>query len=283
MVEAGKSVLYNKSAPWQKIAGYLSIILAIIGVCLVTKLMNDSRTEKGYLGGLNWKDLIFNYHPIFMTSGLILCSISAILTYRLLPLPKTITKPLHAAIHTLAIILVVIGLTCVIVGNNYKDYNTGNAFYTNLTSLHSFLGLSAVLLFFQNYVLGIVHFLTPLSWVPAEDRKYYLPLHVFLGTFSLMAAAFAVQTGLMELLAESGVCYYDLTSADTNPAANYHLLPEGCRVGNGAGVCVLVAVLLFYAAVYDFSSPVRSDPFEATEEHLLKSSSAPHQHFSYNT
>ena len=29
----------------------------------------------------------------------------------------------------------------------------------------------------------------------------------------------------MELITELGVCEYDVTSADLNPAQNYHLLP----------------------------------------------------------
>ena len=39
--------------------------------------------------------------------------------------------------------------------------------------------------------------------------------------------AFAVETGVMELVVKIGVCGYDVTSADTNPAQNYHLLPGG--------------------------------------------------------
>lgn len=246
------SDLYHSTPLWQKLCAVLAIVAAIAGVVLVEQYVAGKSTSDGYNGGLNWKKRIFNYHPIFTTAGLILCSMSAILTYRLLPLPKSVTKPLHAAIHTLAIILVVIGLTCVIVGHNYKSYNTGGSYYPNLTTIHSFIGLAAILFFFQNYVLGIFYFLTSLSWMPSEKRKVYMPFHVFLGTFSLMASALAVQTGLMELLAKSGVCYYDLTSADTNPAANYHLLPAGCRVGNGAGICVLAAVFLFALAMYDF-------------------------------
>ena len=35
---------------------------------------------------------------------------------------------------------------------------------------------------------------------------------------------FAVETGVVELVTELGVCEYDVTSADLNPAENYHLL-----------------------------------------------------------
>lgn len=247
-----RSNLYYESTPSQKIAGILSIISAIVGLGLLIKWMKGSNYDESFLGGLNFKDLIFNYHPIFMYSGLILASLTALLSYRIIPMPKTMTKPLHGILHTSALCCIVIGLTCVIVGNNYPDYNTGGVYYANLTSLHSFLGIAAIGLYFQNYVLGFIHFLLPLSIVPVEKRRWYMQFHVFLGGFAFFAAVFAVETGIMELTSELG-CYWDPTSANTNPAATYDRIPLGCRYANGVGILVLLSAFLGAFALTDLT------------------------------
>jgi len=46
----------------------------------------------------------------------------------------------------------------------------------------------------------------------------------------------------MELTAEYG-CYYDVSSADWNPAQHYHRLTKGCQEANGAGYCIFVSLL----------------------------------------
>jgi hypothetical protein len=194
-----------------------------------------------------------------------------LLTYRVIDLPKSATKWIHATLHSAAIIFVILGLVCVFVGNNYPDYN-GGSYYSNLHSLHSFLGMAAVVLFAQNYLLGLWHFLTPLSVVPVVYRKTYMPYHVFIGFFSLIAATMAVETGIMELITEYGKCDYDISSADINPAKNYADLPLACKLANGAGLCVFVAVLLCSFAMFDFTrfeDPVASNNRDQREA-LLK-------------
>ncbi len=246
------SNLYYESTPSQKVAGLLAIISSIVALGLLIKWMKGTNYDESFLGGLNFKEYIFNYHPIFMLSGLILASLTALLSYRLIPAPKTMTKSLHGLLHTCALCCIVIGLTCVIVGNNYPDYNTGGAYYPNLTSLHSFLGLTAIALYFQNYILGLYHFVFPLSIVPIEKRKSYMPYHVFLGGFAFFAAVFAVETGIMELTSELG-CYWDPTSANINPAKTYDRLPYGCQYANGVGILVLLSALTGAYALMDFS------------------------------
>lgn len=272
-----KSPLFDKTTAMQRAAGYAAVGLAALAVLFVTDMMKGKNLSEGYLGGLDFKKLLFNYHPIFMTVGLVLFSFSAILSYRVLPLAKAITKPLHAFFHFCAISFVIMGMTCVLVGNNYPAYNSDGVYYANFFSLHSFIGLGAVLVFAQNYLLGFYHYLLPESTVSVEQRKGYMPYHVFFGFLATTLSVLAVETGLMKLTTESDVCSYEVTKADTNPAANYHKLPSGCKSGNAAGVLVMAATALFLFATYDFSrfQPRRAN---SADEGLLKS-----HHISYQT
>ncbi|KAJ1390441.1 eukaryotic cytochrome b561-domain-containing protein [Ochromonadaceae sp. CCMP2298] len=186
--------------------------------------------------------------------------------YRLLPIPKTLQKYLHALLHTGTIVCISIGISCVVVGNNNPQKNTGggSAHYANFYSLHSFLGLAAISIYSLNYLLGLMHFLPQCSVVGAAQKSAYMPYHLFLGMFSLFAAVFAVETGLMELLTELG-CSYDVTSADLQPVQHYHLLSEGCRLGNGIGVVVLVTVMLASFAIFRFNSAPKSQEEAQTQ------------------
>ncbi len=190
------------------------------------------------------------------------------MAFRIIPLPKPKQKFIHATCHFLSTICISLGFAAVYVGNNEKSKNADHIFYTNFTSLHSFLGLSAIILYGQNYLLGILHFLVPS--VSVEHRKSYMPNHVFLGTLSFVVAAMAAETGIMELTAELPAgCYYDVTEPDVNPAENYHLLPAGCRLGNGIGIMILITVILVLYTL--IAQPIVSEDNKAENERLISS------------
>lgn len=250
-----KSGLYDYASPKQKISGYLALLCAFIALIFLILWMNVSLEDSG-LGGFDFDQLIFNFHPVFMYTGMILLALTSLLSYRILPFTKYFTKKLHGFLHTLALLSVTLGLSCAIIGNNYKSKNDQNTYYTNLTSIHSFIGLGALLVYFQNYVLGAYHFLSSLESVPVENRKDYMPIHVFLGTFAFILSLIAVEAGVMEIYAEKN-CYYDLDGPDLNPASNYHKLPYGCRIANGFGVMVMLVALFGLFAIYNFRGEKR--------------------------
>ncbi len=204
------------------------------------------------MGGLNWGQLIFNWHPLLMVIGLIFCSVSSMVTYRTFPLPKSSTKPIHVVLHSLALICVTVGLSAVIIGNNYKSENTSGMYYANFYSIHSFVGLAAVILYTQNYILGFIHFLVPS--VTSALRRAYMPTHKVLGIFSFFAACMAALTGLMELATEYN-CSYSVSRPDVNPVGQYHLLSAGCRTMNGIAVLILVTALCAGIALWDVRPP----------------------------
>lgn len=134
----------------------------------------------------------------------------------------------------------------------FKSHN--DAPYANLTSMHSWVGLAAVSLFAQNFILGALHFL--FRAFDAARSYSYSPYHHLLGYLGFMLALAAVQSGITE----NGVfinCGYEVNKPDYNPIANYHLLPAGCRLGNGIGVLALVLALLVTTALHNFAPPGR--------------------------
>ena len=156
-----------------------------------------------YLGGVNTNDLLFNWHPILMVVGLIFCNITSLLSYRVLPLQKPHKKYIHAFLHTLGVVCVILGVTAVFQSNcilnlwskcnTYAMYihkgNNSTPYQANLFSLHSFLGLSALICYGVNYFVGTSSFLLySMLGISEETKAKLLPYHAFLGTFTLFAS-----------------------------------------------------------------------------------------------
>lgn len=163
------------------------------------KWMGGYNRTQTYLGGYNMGELIFNWHPTLMVTGLIFCGTCSMLSYRILPFPKPLTKSIHALLHTAAMIFIIIGLACVITGNNYEDHNEADdeyystGYYANFVSLHSFIGITTCIMYALNYFFGLFYFLMP--GFSVEARQAYMPNHMFFGIFLLIAATCASITG----------------------------------------------------------------------------------------
>lgn len=260
------SVVYREAKSFQKYAAILALLSAFAGWMLIIDWTSRSQSGQNYLGGLNFNRQLFNLHPVFMYGGMVFAFTAAIASFRLIPLPKPWVKSIHVLCHTLAIICIICGLICVFVSNNYESKNDEGIYYSNLYSLHSFIGLATIILYFQNYILGIFHFLSSITLVPAEKRKFYLPIHVCLGVVSFILAIVTVETGIMELFVELG-CGYSVTSADLNPADNYHLLTYGCQLANGAAILTILVAITGFIALYRF--PADFLPKNEMSEKLL--------------
>lgn len=251
-----ESELYFTSSKLQKAAGFLAIICAVVSLGMVIAWADKHDTSKQYLGGLNWSKLVFNWHPVMMISGMILCFITSLLSYRIIKLPKYLTKAFHAFTHLVAIVCTLIGLAAVVTSHNYKDHNKAGKYSANIYTIHSILGVTTLTLYFSNYILAFFHFLVPV--VSDDARKAFRPNHVFLGLFTLFVAAMAVETGINEKSTFLG-CGYAVTSADWNPAENYDELSDGCKLANGIGIMVLLSVFLCAYALLGPGSVPLSD------------------------
>lgn len=72
-----------------------------------------SDIDDSYLGGLNTTSLLFNWHPVLMVAGMVLCFISAIVMYRMPFLDHQWAKYIHAFFHTIAVICIGLGISAV--------------------------------------------------------------------------------------------------------------------------------------------------------------------------
>lgn len=184
-----------------------------------------------HLGGFSWDyenpKVLFNFHPIFMTIGMVflygncelidkakknnVCLVngnlfSAILVYRGFRYGrKKSLKITHATIHALAFFFTVYGLIAAFDSHNYAKIPIAN-----LYSLHSWIGLLAVIIFAGQYVAGFTFYLFPMLKEPY--RVFYMPIHIFFGLFGFVLAVAATLMGLSEkaFFAMPGSEYSDL-------------------------------------------------------------------------
>ncbi|XP_006813966.1 transmembrane ascorbate-dependent reductase CYB561-like [Saccoglossus kowalevskii] len=205
-----------------------SQLVGLLGITLIGVWMGK------YLGGFAWdgSDQQFNLHPLLMTVGLIFLYAEAMLVYRVFRnTTKIYIKCLHGMIHLLALICAVIGLKAVFDNHNFNGI-------TNMYSLHSWIGITTVVLFSLQLLCGFVSFLVP--GVSRTLRASYLPTHVFFGVFIFGMAVASALMGITEKL---------LFTLD-----NYSDLPAEARIANTAGICFLVfaGIIGYLVTRHDF-------------------------------
>ncbi|XP_037646193.1 cytochrome b reductase 1 [Sebastes umbrosus] len=162
-------------------------IIAVIFVC---------RWAVQYRGGFAWDggQAEFNWHPLLMVVGLIFVQGIAIIVYRLpwtWHYSKLLMKCIHAGLHILTFILAVISLVAVF------DFHNA-AKIPNMYSLHSWVGLIAVVLYSLQLVLGVGMYLIPIT--PASWRAAYMPLHVYSGLLLFGSVIAVALMGITEKL-----------------------------------------------------------------------------------
>nr|BAE20585.1 unnamed protein product [Mus musculus] len=201
-------------------------------------------------GGFAWDGtvLMFNWHPVLMVAGMVVLYGAASLVYRLPSSwvgPRLPWKVLHAALHLLAFTCTVVGLIAVFRFHNHSRI-------AHLYSLHSWLGITTVVLFACQWFLGFAVFLLP--WASQWLRSLLKPLHVFFGACILSLSITSVISGINEKL------FFVLKNA-TKP---YSSLPGEAVFANSTGLLV-VAFGLLVLYVLLASSWKRPDPGALTD------------------
>ncbi|XP_060626978.2 lysosomal membrane ascorbate-dependent ferrireductase CYB561A3 isoform X1 [Anolis sagrei] len=229
-----------------------SILLGVLGILCVGFTVYWSHH---WLGGFAWdgSSQMFNWHPVLMVTGMLVLYGAAALVYRV-PLSwqgsKLPWKLLHASLTLIASIIVVLGLVAVFEFHNVQKI-------PNMYSIHSWIGLSAVLLFFCQWLMGFCSFLLP--WAPIWFRALYKPIHVFFGSAILSLVVTACISGIFEKL------YFRLSNSSTP----YSMLPTEALFGNVLGMLILVFALL---VLWALAKPAWKRPdvnSEDTQEPLL--------------
>ncbi|XP_041367784.1 transmembrane ascorbate-dependent reductase CYB561-like [Gigantopelta aegis] len=218
-------------------------LLGLSGVIMVAVWMGHFR------GGFAWQsnpDLEFNYHPLFMVIGMIFLYGDAILAYRVFRNDnKLYIKILHACLHVSALIFASVGLKAV-----FDSHNLAKDPKPNLYSLHSWLGLTTVILFSSQWVIGFVSFLWPK--VGMGLRRRLMPYHVFFGVAILCFACATCLMGITE-------------KAIWSMPKDYSKKPAEGILANCLGLILVAVVTLI---VYLVSRFEYKRPPSPEEEHL---------------
>ena len=137
----------------------------------------------------------------------------------------------------------------------------------NLYSLHSWIGIAIITLFYAQQFLGFAAFIFPVAspiW-----RRAYLPLYVFFGGFIYAALSMQVVLGLVNKTVDQGCGYnkhWSYNEPDTNPAEHFDSIYLGCRVGYGIGITVTVISMCALYATTDLASAVGLDKKDSKDE-----------------
>ncbi|KFR10265.1 Cytochrome b reductase 1, partial [Opisthocomus hoazin] len=119
---------------------------------------------------------------------------SAIIVYRLpwtWKCSKLLMKFIHAGLNTIAMILAIVSMVAV-----FEYHNARNI--PNMYSLHSWIGLTAVVFYSLQLFLGFAVFLLPFAPVPL--RAALMPTHVYSGLAIFATVIATALTGITEKL-----------------------------------------------------------------------------------
>uniref|UniRef100_A0A8D2DY45 Plasma membrane ascorbate-dependent reductase CYBRD1 n=1 Tax=Sciurus vulgaris TaxID=55149 RepID=A0A8D2DY45_SCIVU len=212
--------------------GFLSVLFTLIWVL-------------HYREGLGWDgtELEFNWHPVLAVTGLIFIQGIAIIVYRLpwtWKCSKFLMKSIHAGLSAVATLLAVISLVAVFDFHNAKSI-------PNMYSLHSWVGLIAVILYVLQLLIGFFIFLLP--WAPLSLRQVIMPIHVYSGLFLFGTAIATALMGLTE----------KLIFALKDPA--YHSFPPEGVFANTLGLLILLfgALIFWIVSRPQWKRPKESD------------------------
>lgn len=168
----------------------LASVVGIVSIAVALSWVLHYREGLGWDGGA----AEFNWHPLLMVIGFIFLQGIAIVVYRLpwtWRCSKQMMKLIHAGLHILAFILAVISVVAVFDFHNAKNI-------PNMYSLHSWVGLAAVVLYPSQIVLGIAVYLIPVT--PVRVRAALMPLHIYSGLFIFISVIAAALMGITEKL-----------------------------------------------------------------------------------
>ena len=185
----------------------LYVLTQLCGLTMIVLVGSWVGVHMGGLAGTSDPKLEFNWHPLLMTIGLIFLYGNSILVYRgFRTTRKKTLKISHASVHMVAFILTVIALKTA-----FDSHNLLENPIPNMYSLHSWLGLSAVLLFFMQYVAGFMAYMVP--GLKENYKIAYMPLHIYFGLFGFVLAVGSALMGLTEKTFFSIKNYWELPSS----------------------------------------------------------------------
>ncbi|XP_021255727.1 cytochrome b reductase 1 [Numida meleagris] len=165
------------------LVGFVSVVFSLVWVFR-------------YREGLGWDggSAEFNWHPVLIVTGFVFVQGIAIIVYRLpwtWKCSKLLMKFIHAGLNTIAMILAIVSMVAV-----FDFHNARNI--PNMYSLHSWIGLTAVIFYSLQLFLGFAIFLLPFA--PAPLRAALMPIHVYSGLLIFVTVIASALMGITEKL-----------------------------------------------------------------------------------
>lgn len=219
------------------------VILMIywMGNGLTAYNMEDGILRVKDISGFSWShaDLrVFNWHPLFMTFGLVFCVMQASLAYISLPFSHAANKRIHLSLHALGILSAALGAVAV-----FRYHNEHGI--TNLYSLHSWLGLTVLILLSINWLVGFAVFFYP--GAKSRVRELILPYHIGIGLSILGLVVATVEAGIMEKLTFNSSCN---VNGKLNGQNVKGFMAPDCVLGNIIGLLVALSFISILITIW---------------------------------
>jgi len=181
--------------------GWLYLLAQALGIGMVALVGTWMGFYRGGFGFQDQPKQEFRWHPLLMSTALLLVNAEAMLIYRgFRSTQKVYTKAIHGFLQFCGFLIVLTGLKAVL-----DSHNLTNPPIVNFYSVHSWIGILAVSLFGIQWIGGFIFFFKP--GVSMELRKAVMPAHRLMGLVIFVCALSASLMGTAELSAFSMTCW----------------------------------------------------------------------------
>lgn len=244
----------------QYVSSFLSHLFALISMILVVSWIQK-------LGGLSWSEgqakLVFNWHPFLMVTAFCFMTVAA-LAYRYRFGSRPLRKLVHGMSWTVALICAVVALVAVFKSHN--DPKSG--LIANMYSLHSWIGMTVIILFFLQFLFGSYAFVLP--GMSPHTKSMVLLVHKYFGPLLYNMMAFTMLLGIQEKEGFIG-CSYAVDKPDLFPIQHLGKIPAVCRLSHSLGYFLFLAAVTTSFALHDFGNKAASGGTgeSASEHHIL--------------
>ncbi|CAH0478725.1 unnamed protein product [Peronospora belbahrii] len=228
------------------IAHSLPVVIVVLmgywmGDGLTTYTVNEGLVSARDTSGFSWRHgdaRVFNWHPVLMSFGFIFCSMQAALVYISLPFSHEIKKRIHLSLHALGFISASLGALAVFRFHNEHKIK-------NLYSLHSWLGLTGLILFATHWLSSFAVLFYP--GAKRTVRAAFTPYHIGIGLSILGLVVATVESGILEKLTFNGSC--NVNGKLNGEVVQGYMAPD-CLTGNIIGLLVALSLVAVVVTVW---------------------------------